>query len=254
MLSLIVAFLMAVASAVSLLNPGEIYPTDALRQTFLANDVVNLFIGLPILLGALWLSWRGKLLGLLFWPGALMYVLYNYIAYIFSMPLSWIYLPYMSIVTISVYTLIGVLVSINGESVQQRLAGSVPEKLSGGIIIALGSIILLRVFAVIITVLIDKSSIPPTEISVLLSDFLLSPAWIIGGLLLWRRKALGYVSGLALLFQASMLFIGLIAFLFVQPLLTAAPFVIVDAFVVFLMGMICFIPFGMYVRKIGFSA
>jgi hypothetical protein len=35
--------------------------------------------------------------------------------------------------------------------------------------------------------------------------------------------------------------------------LTDAPFAIVDILVVFLMGMICFIPFGMYIRKIGFS-
>ena len=71
---------------------------------------------------------------------------------------------------------------------------------------------------------------------------------MIGGILLWRRKPLGYVTGAGLLFQASMLFIGLIVFLLLQPLLTAAPFALVDTVVTFILGLICFVPFGLFVR------
>jgi len=253
LLSIFIGILVFIASIYSILNPAEIYPTEAMHQMFFANDVVNLVIGLPLLLGSLWLSSRGKLLGLLFWPGALMYVLYNYIAYLFSSPLSWIYLIYMVLVSACVYTLIGLFTQIDVENVSAQLFGSIPEKLSGGVILGLGALNFLRVLFMITRALISQSSIATTDLSVLLADFLLSPAWIIGGVLLLRRKALGYVSGLALLFQASMLFIGLIVFLALQPLLTDAPFAIVDILVVFLMGMICFIPFGMYIRKIGFS-
>jgi len=48
----------------------------------------------------------------------------------------------------------------------------------------------------------------------------------------------------------SMLFIGLIMFLLLQPVLTDAPFVLVDIIVVFIMGLICFIPFGLFVREV----
>lgn len=253
LLSIFIGILVFVASTYSILNPTEIYPTEAMLQMFIANDVVNLVIGLPLLLGSLWLSWRGKLLGLLFWPGALMYVLYNYIAYLFSTPLSWIYLIYMVLVSSCVYTLISLLAQIDVENVSAQLFGSVPEKLSGGVILGLGTFNFLRVLFMIISALIDQSSITTTDLSILIADFLLSPAWIIGGVLLLRRKALGYIGGLALLFQTSMLFIGLIAFLLLQPLLTDAPFAIVDVLVVILMGMICFVPLGMYIRKIGFS-
>jgi hypothetical protein len=58
------------------------------------------------------------------------------------------------------------------------------------------------------------------------------------------------VAGLGLLFQGSMLFIGLIIFLLLQPLLTSAPFSIVDVIVVLVMGLICFIPFGLFVRGV----
>jgi hypothetical protein len=36
------------ASIPDLLYPNDIYPTAELQDTFIANDVVNLFIGLPI--------------------------------------------------------------------------------------------------------------------------------------------------------------------------------------------------------------
>ena len=73
---------------------------------------------------------------------------------------------------------------------------------------------------------------------------------IIGGLLLWRREPLGYVAGAGLLFQASMLFIGLIAVLLLQPLLTAAPFPLTDTIVVFAMGLVCFVPFALFLRGV----
>jgi hypothetical protein len=47
-----------------------------------------------------------------------------------------------------------------------------------------------------------------------------------------------------------MLFIGLIIFLLLQPFLTTAPFVLVDVVVIFIMGMICFIPFALFVRGV----
>ena len=59
--SLIIAFLMVSASVTGLLYSNVIYPTDDLLQSSLTNDIVNLFIGMPILLGSMWLAWRDKL-------------------------------------------------------------------------------------------------------------------------------------------------------------------------------------------------
>ena len=77
-LALIIALLAVIASIAGLVSPNTIYPTAELRESFLANDVTTLFIGLPILLASMWLSRRGKLLGLLLLPGALFFILYNY--------------------------------------------------------------------------------------------------------------------------------------------------------------------------------
>ncbi len=249
-LSIIIAILMAAASIAGLLYPMTVYSTDELLQSFLANDVANLLIGLPMLLASMWLTRRSKLVGLLFWPGALFFVLYNYIIYVFAMPLNLAFVLHLVLLMLSVYTLIGLLTSIDGKVVQQRLSGAVPERLAGRVLAGLGLLIFLLVIGAIVNALINHTPIAETELALHTADFLIAPAWIVCGVLLWQRRAFGYVAGLGLLFQASMLFIGLIIVLLLQPFMTAAPFSLVDVVVTFVMGMVCFIPFALFIRGV----
>jgi hypothetical protein len=247
-ISLVIAALMAVASVAGLLYQTIIYPTDELLQAFVPNDVVNLVIGLPILLGSMWLARRGRLIGLLLWPGALFYVFYTYIIYVFSMPLNVALMLHLTLVTLSAYTMIGLVASIDGEAVQDQLTGAVPERAGGGVLAGLGILFFVRVMGVMVSAVISQTPVAATELALHVTDFMITPAWVIGGALLWRREALGYVTGLGLLFQASMLFIGLIFVLILGPIVTAAQFVLSDVLVIFVMGMVCFIPFALFVR------
>ena len=246
--SLLVALIMAAASVAGLLYPAHLYPTEELRRSFVANDVVNLAIGLPILLGSMWLARRGKLIGLLLWPGALFYVPYNYLVYTFALPLNVGFALALVLLTLSTYTMVGLIASIDGVEVQRRLRGAVPERLAGGILAGLGIAFSLLAIGTLVNGLVTKTPMAGPELALQASDFIITPAWVIGGILLWRRRPLGYVTGAGLLFQASMLFIGLIVFLLLQPLLTDAPFAPVDVAVTTILGLICFIPFGLFVR------
>jgi hypothetical protein len=247
-ISLVIGALMAVASVAGLLVQTVVYPTDELLESFVPNDVVNLFIGLPILLGSMWLARRGKLVGLLFWPGALFYVFYTYLVYVLSMPLNVAFVLHLALLTSSAYTMISLVACFDGKAVQDRLTGAVPERAGGGVLAGFGILFFVRAAGVMVNALISQTPINAAELALHVSDFLIAPAWVIGGVLLWRRKALGYVTGLGLLFQASMLFIGLIVVLVLRPFITAAQFVLSDVLVVFVMGMVCFIPFGLFVR------
>ncbi len=249
-LSFLISALMTVVSIAGILNRTSLYPTEGLRRTFVSNDVVNLLIGLPILLGSMDLARRGKWIGLLCWTGGLFFVLYNYTAYVFAMPLHWAFLFHLALMILSAYTLIGLVASIDGKAVQQRLQGVVPEKLAGGVLAGLGILFLLRAGGVIVNALLNGILLTEAEMAVNISDFLTTPAWIIGGILLWTRKELGYVAGLGLLFQGSMLFVALIVFFLLQPFLAATPLAIMDVIVVAVMGLICFIPFGLFVRGV----
>ena len=249
-LSSVTAILMVTASIAGLLYQTDIYPTDDLLQSFLPSDVAVLCIGVPMLIGSMWLTGRGRMIGLLFWPGALLFVLYNYLVYVFAMPLNVAFLLHITLVMLSAYTLIDLLASIDGRAVQQGLAHAVPECLAGGVLAGLGLLFFLRVVVVMIDALTSQTPIAEVELALNTTDFLIAPAWVVCGVLLWRRKEFGYVTGLGMLFQASMLFIGLIILMLIQPFLTAVPFVLTDVVVVFIMGLICFIPLGLFVRGV----
>jgi hypothetical protein len=126
----------------------------------------------------------------------------------------------------------------------------VQEKLAGAVLAGLGLLFLVRVISIVVNAIISGTLLARTELAVSISDFLITPAWILVGILLWRRKELGYVAGLGMLFQGSMLFVALIIFLLLQPFLTTAPLVIADIVVIFAIGLICFIPFALFVRGV----
>ncbi len=247
-LSLVIAAFMTVTSVAGLLYPSTLYPTDDLLRNTLPNDVVNLVIVLPLLLASMWFARRGKLLGLLFWPGALFCVFYNYIAYAFGMPLNAAFPLGLMLVTTSAYTVIALVASIDGPVVQQRLTGVIPEKLAGGALLGYGALFFLLVLGNIAQALTGQHALPEAELAVMVADAMMAPAWLIGGVLLWRREPFGYVAGAGLLFQASMLFVGVIMVVLLQPLLTNAPFAVGDVIALFVMSLVCFIPLGLFLR------
>ncbi len=249
-LSLIVALLVTAASVRGWFFPSTIYPTEELRQSFMPNDVVNIFVGLPILLGSMWLTRRGKLLGLLFWPGALLYHLYNYIAYVFGIPFGWATFANLALVLLSAYIVFDLLKNIDQETVQELLSGAVPEKFSGWVLVVFGIAFFFRAIGIIAEASSSSTMLPISEIGVLIADLVISIVWVGGGVLLLRRRALGYASGLGSLFAASALFIGLILFLLLRPVLTNYPFDLVEVITVSIMGLVCFIPFGLFVRAV----
>ena len=248
--SLFVALLIVAASLAGLLFTTALYPTEELQQSFVANDVVNLAIGLPILLGSMWITRHGKLLGLLLWPGALLYGFYNYLASSFGIPFGWLTIVHLAIVLASAYIVLDLLRSIDQESIKTRLDGFAPAKSAGSLMVLFGVLFILRVLGIITEAQASQTTLLISEIGLAIADVVLSVLWIAGGVLLLRRKPLGFVSGLGLLFAASMLFIGLLALFILQPFVAAVPFPVEDFIVISVMGLICFIPFGSFVRAV----
>lgn len=247
-LSVICAVLMGLLSLIGLFFPESIYKSEAIIQSNYPNDVINLILGLPILLGSMWLTSRGKLVGLLFWPGALLYVIYNYIAYVVGRPFDLLSLAYFLLILISAYSIYDLVRKIDGNAVKRRLAGAASEKLAGWFLLIFGILFILRAISILVSAKIDQTVLPPTEIGVSIADIVISILWIYGGILLLRTKPLGYTIGLGLLFAASMLFVGLIILLIIQPVLTAVPFSLIDILVVAIMGLILSIPFILFLR------
>ncbi|MCD6286831.1 MAG: hypothetical protein J7M39_13045 [Anaerolineae bacterium] len=111
-------------------------------------------------------------------------MLYNYLIYVFATPLNAAFLLHFVLVTLSVHTLIGLIAGIDGEAARQRPAGAVPERLAGGVLAGLGLLFLLQVIGAVIAALSSQTSIAETELALHVSDFMIAPALVIGGVLL----------------------------------------------------------------------
>jgi hypothetical protein len=248
--SLSITALIMLASLLGIIAPTKLYSSGDKFESFFYNDITNLIINIPILILSIWLCWREKLIGLLLLPGALIYSLYNYTIYLFGLPSNPIYSIYLAIITISLYTIIGLMANMNMPAIASRLRGTVPMRLSGGFLIGLGILFLLRATLIMTNSQISQTTITQSELALLTTDFLFSPVWIIGGIMLWQRSNFGYAAGLGLLFQSSMLFIALIILMFIKPLLSNSVLPLSDIAVVVLMGSICIIPFGIFINAI----
>jgi len=133
--------------------------------------------------------------------------------------------------------------SVDAAAVQARLQGSVAERFGAIVLMGFGALFFLRSVGEFF-----DGAAGMAEFGVLVADGLTTPFWILGGLYLWRKQPLGYVSGAGLLFQASMLFIGLLAFFILQPFVAGVPFPQEDFIVILVMGLVVFVPFGLFLR------
>ena len=249
--SLVIAFLMAITSIAGLLYGITLYLTEEMLLLKLPTDLVTLIVGLPILLGSMWLARRGKLLGLLCWPAALLYVLYIYLAYVIGVPFNVLFLAYVALVPLSAYTIIGLCASIDAEAVRQRLAGAVPARSAGGILLVVSILFILINLANVISALTSPTPDYLLELPVWIADFaVLAPAWLVGGLLLWQRKTLGYGAGAGLLLLSSTMFVGPIFALVFPAFYDGSPVDVTAIVFMLVVGLICFIPFARFVRGI----
>lgn len=248
--SILIALLMGFVSIMGVVLPDLIYPDETLIQSFVPNDVTTLVIGLPILIFSMFATYRSKLFGLQFWLGAIVYHMYNLISYIFALPFHWAFILNLLLLGLDLFVLIKLLFTIDGKKIAQKLQGHVHEKFCGGVIAGFGILFLVRAILVFIDVIFNGKILTKAELAPNLSDIVISPVFIIVGISLWKKKALGYIGGLGTLFSAVMLFVGLIIFMLLQPLLTTEAFSLMDLIIVAIMGMICAIPFVLFVRGV----
>ena len=249
-LSATIAVLMSLASIAGIVFREIFYPIDELAVGFVATDVLNLAVGLPILLLSMWLTRRGHLVGLLCWPGSLLYVLYIYISYM-ALPMRVLLIPHIILIALSAYSVMAVVVNINSDAVRQRIHEVVPVKTTGYILTGIATLVLVYQIVSIATSIINQT--PPDRMTLVQWIFELGigcPAIFSCGYLLLRRKALGYVGGLGLLLWCSLLFIGLIPAMVFQALSANTPVDLIGILVVLVTGMICFVPFVLFVRGV----
>jgi len=249
--SLVLIILTAGVSGAGVVFTHSIYPDPETSMAFLPTDMVNLVLGIPMISVSLYLTRKHKLIGLLFFPGALLYITYIYITYLFGLQINILFVPYLILVILSLFTLTLVFMYMNGPQVRDKLKGQVPLRGSGYLLFAIGCIIV--IFQAVSILRSVYNQVHPDRIMVAqwITDLVVgSPALLITGLLMIRRKMFGYMAGTGVLLLMTVLFVGLIPVMIIEAALSGTAVKIPDLLIIAVSSLICVIPLSLFIKGI----
>ncbi len=183
----------------------EIYGRGAYRDMSaevapqgIAQDVVTLCIGIPLLLLSLVLSNRNSLRGRLLLTGTLGYFFITYLFFTLMAMYNQLFLLWVALLSLSFFGFILSFTSFNAEALKSSFHTKLPVKFLGRFLMCTAVAIALLWLSIVVPPLatagIPKEVEHYTTLVVQALDLgILLPACFISGLLLSRRNSLGYL-------------------------------------------------------------
>ena len=113
-------------------------------------DFVRLFVGIPVLLISFLLYLQDSLRGTALFIGSLASFFYQYVLWTFDWAFNSLFLVYVVLFSLSLWTLILILTSVDGAEVREAVGDRFPVKTTAGFSFALGGILLLKCLAEIV--------------------------------------------------------------------------------------------------------
>ena len=205
-LSIIIALLATIASAGGLCI-NNLYNDNAfVKLAWRANDIITLFVIVPLLVTAIRLSHKGFKRWLMVWMGLMGYVFYNFAFYLFGAAFNIFFLLYAALVSLSAMTFILQLSYSDVSNFSSKFAVKTPVKWVS-IYLRLISVMLFSLELFMIIPFLISGIIPETvkltghhtsEIFAL--DFsIVIPISIIAAILLWQRRSWGFIVSIMML-------------------------------------------------------
>jgi hypothetical protein len=116
----ILAALLAITGSIIGLSVSKIYAglTPAFLPQALAQDIANLAVVSPVWLILAALALRGSLRAYLLWLGVLIFTVYNYVIYTFSIPFGPLFLLWVAVFGMCIFSLIGGITAIDHKAVK----------------------------------------------------------------------------------------------------------------------------------------
>jgi hypothetical protein len=172
------------------------------------QDLVDLFVGVPLLLVTFFLAANGNRKAALVYAGTLAYIMYSFIIYCFGVYFNQFFLLYCLTLSLSLYAFILVFSDLKHQQVETWFEQAPVRMIS----------VYMSFVALVFYALWLKSLVPavlhneiPTEVSdynllvnpVHVIDLVFAlPGLLIGSVLIWRRQGVGFIiSSLALVFM-----------------------------------------------------
>jgi hypothetical protein len=196
-LSTALAVLMVMQSVFGRLFPGQYRDVEWIRLTWFGNDWVTLVVAVPLLVASLLLARRGSVRGLLLWLGMLGYGAYNYAYYMLGAALNAFFPLYILALVLSVATIILALSRTDVAEIAASFRPKTPVRIVGGYLafIAVGlAFVWMGMWAAYVFAG-QPTPVEPEAFKLVaaLDLTIMVPALAFGGVLLWQRRAWGYI-------------------------------------------------------------
>lgn len=161
-------------------------------------DVINLFIGLPLLAAAIYFSQRNSLRGRLLLGGLLFYFFYVYVMAMSGYAFNRLFLIYVAIFALSAVAFFINLHGIDVAHLPARVSARFPRRLFIGFTFVVGGTLTLLWLGRIIPIMVNDRFPPEvTGLTTLVSQGfdlgMVVPLMLSAGVLLWRRSPWGYL-------------------------------------------------------------
>ncbi|BDZ67667.1 hypothetical protein [Methanobacterium ferruginis] len=209
--SIAIAFLALIATLAGLFWK-ELYQHDTISGAaqMMGQDLVTLGICIPILLGTLYLIRKDSLRGKLIWMGTIFYFLYSYASMAFLTSYNQLFLVYVAIFSLSLYTLLGELLSLDIRSIKKSFTPGVIQKITAIFLVIIGLMLagmwLKMIVSSLLTGVAPSTLETYTTLVIQALDLgVVVPAALITGLLLFKGKEWGYALASILLMKVSLL-------------------------------------------------
>ena len=197
----IAAALLAIAGSVIGLSVPSIYArlTPVFLPQAIAQDIANLALASPAILILAVLGLRGSLRAYLLWLGVLIFTVYNYVIYSFSVPFGSLFPLWVAVLGMCIYALIGGVASADHQAVRASYTSRRAVVVIAWVLIVVAILFGLLWLSEDVPALLKGTSpqsvvdmaLPTNPVHILDLAFFL-PAVIATSVLLLQRKPLGY--------------------------------------------------------------
>jgi hypothetical protein len=189
------------------------YETVSFYAQAIAQDIVTLLLGVPLLIISLLMSKKGSMRGRVLLTGTLAYFLYTYASYSFLSAFNEAYLFYVAIFSLSLFAVILSFMSIPADELAGHIKTGYPRKGLGIFCLSVGIVIVLMWLARIVPATLQESApvgleAASTLVIQSLDLGLVVPLGILSGVLLLRKQNWGYLLGTVFLFKGTTLVIA----------------------------------------------
>jgi hypothetical protein len=174
------------------------YDSVSLASQGIAQDIVTIVLGVPLLVISLFFALRGSLKGRLLLTGTLGYFLYTYISYVFLWMYNPMFIVYVILMSASFLSFILLMISFNINNLGSAFSKKLPVRFLGGFQIFFAiTLCLLWMKKIIPTIINGTVPIGLEHYTTLVIQGLdlgfIVPIAILSGVLIIKRKPLGYL-------------------------------------------------------------